>query len=188
MDIKIPLACILILGGALGIALPAFSGPDRLEQDYDTPPPGITLSDSQASSTALNIARTEDDQPAEWAEQVTLHRERDGHFYADVTVDGQPLNMLVDTGASVVALTGADASAMGLFWDEADIAPVAKGASGEVHGVNVVLPRMSVGGFEAKNVPALIVPDGLEISLLGQSFLSSVNKVQIEDNRMVLSN
>ena len=46
--------------------------------------------------------------------------------------------MLVDTGASVVALTGADARAAGLMWSAADIRPIAQGASGPVAGMAIM--------------------------------------------------
>ena len=116
-----------------------------------------------------------------------LEREYDGHFYADVRVDGGNYRFLVDTGASLLALTGEDAEAMGLFWDESDLTHIGEGASGAVRGVPVVLDRVELGGHVAENVEAAIIPDGLGVSLLGQSFLQKVGKVQIEGERMVLS-
>jgi aspartyl protease family protein len=95
--------------------------------------------------------------------------------------------MLVDTGATVVALTGDDARGMGLDWDPDALAPVARGASGPVMGVPVTLPEMAVGDFAARDVRAVIVPEGLAVSLLGQSFLSQVPKVAIADDRLTLS-
>ena len=124
----------------------------------------------------------------EWPEgEMVLDRANDGHFYATAHVDSSDYRMLVDTGASVVALTGDDARSMGLEWDPNALAPVARGASGPVMGVNVTIPEMSVGDFEAKDVPALIIPDGLGVSLLGQSFLRHVPKVDIADNTLTLS-
>lgn len=124
---------------------------------------------------------------AAWVAGATeLARAPDGHFYADATVDGASLEFLVDTGASVVALTGTDARKAGLVWSAADVRPVARGASGPVHGVEVSLDRVTLGGHEARNVRAVIVPDGLAVSLLGQSFLTTIRPVRIEDDRMVL--
>ena len=119
--------------------------------------------------------------------EMALAREGDGHFYATAEVDGGDYRMLVDTGATVVALTGDDARGMGLDWDPDALAPVARGASGPVMGVPVTLPEMAVGDFDAHNVQAVIVPEGLAISLLGQSFLSQVPKVGIVDDRLTLS-
>ncbi|MCX7864449.1 MAG: TIGR02281 family clan AA aspartic protease [Novosphingobium sp.] len=125
--------------------------------------------------------------PDSWHGGATvLRREADGHFYADVGVDGARYRFLVDTGASIVALTGADAEAMGLNWDEGNLQPVGRGASGPVYGVPVLIPRMEVGGIEAREVEAAIIPEGLGVSLLGQSFLSQVSDVRISGDELRL--
>jgi aspartyl protease family protein len=124
---------------------------------------------------------------AAWAAgSIDLARAADGHFYAETTVNSAPVRLLVDTGASVVALTAADARAAGLTWSAAEIEIVAQGASGPVAGVPVTLDRVVLGGHEARDVRAIIVPEGLAISLLGQSFLATIDPVRIERDRMVL--
>ena len=117
----------------------------------------------------------------------TLNREGDGHFYANVTVAGAPLRMMVDTGASVIALTASDAQAAGLSWSDDEVRVIGQGASGNVYGVPAMLGDVEVGGMAARNVQAVIVPEGLHISLLGQSYLSSIDNVEIAEDRMVLS-
>ena len=123
-----------------------------------------------------------------WGGEMALERERDGHFYADVEVGGSNYRMLVDTGATVVALTGEDARNMGLEWDPDALAPVARGASGLVMGVPVTIPDLAVGDFVAHEVQAVIIPEGLAVSLLGQSFLGHIPKVAIADDKLTLSN
>lgn len=131
--------------------------------------------------------RSEVDAYANWnAGATTIDRSGDGHFYAQVTVNGAPVEVLVDTGASMVALTASDAQALGLSWNDAEIRVIGSGASGPVMGVPVRLDRVELGGHEASGVEGVIIPEGLGISLLGQSFLSTVNPVRIEGDRMVL--
>lgn len=120
------------------------------------------------------------------AGEVVLPRAADGHFYADVTVDGGSAEMMVDTGASIVALTADDADAAGVQWSEDEVRPVARGANGTVLGVPVVLDRVQLGELEAEQIEAVVIPEGLDISLLGQSFLSKIQRVEIEQDRMVL--
>lgn len=115
-----------------------------------------------------------------------LSRERDGHFYANATIDGSNMRMLVDTGASVIALTGRDARAAGVHWDESEVRHIGSGASGAVYGVPVTLSQVEIGGMERQNVDAVVIPQGLDISLLGQSYLSQIGKVEIENDRMVM--
>lgn len=178
MDAKLALSCVLIVGGAVGVALPVFQAEEQITRH------------AQAEGDEQLIIGSAQDVPAAsgWGDELILQRERDGHFYADVSVDGVPTRMLVDTGASVVALTGDDALAMGIYWDDQEVQPVAQGASGAVHGVRTNIPRLRLGEFEASNVDAIIVPEGLGISLLGQSFLETIGDVRIADDRMVLGN
>jgi len=136
---------------------------------------------------AAALALTDSGEAAGWADNLTLDRAPDGHFYADVNVGGQATRMMVDTGASVIALTGADAATLGIAWDETEVGEVARGANGPILGVLTVLPLVELGSFTAEDVPALIIPDGLSVSLLGQSFLSKVGKVEIAADQMVMS-
>ncbi|WP_395330232.1 TIGR02281 family clan AA aspartic protease [Novosphingobium sp. BL-8H] len=124
---------------------------------------------------------------AAWfAGNTELTRAADGHFYADAAVNQHSTRFLIDTGASMVALTGADARAIGLDWSDSDVIPIGQGASGPVYGVPVRLERIELGGTEVRDVRAAIVPEGLDVSLLGQSFLSRVGNVRIEGERMML--
>ncbi len=178
MDAKLALSCVLIVGGAVGVAMPVFQAEEQITRH------ALAEGDETIMiGSAQNVPAT-----SGWGDELVLQRERDGHFYAEVSVDGVPTRMLVDTGASVVALTGDDALAMGLYWDDQEVQPVAEGASGAVHGVRTSIPRLRLGEFEASNVDAIIVPEGLGISLLGQSFLETIGDVRIADDRMVLGN
>lgn len=181
MDIKLPLAVLLIAGGAIGLVVPD-QGDERAERLYPAP------SDSTEHIISTPRIAAVQQPAATWAEEIILDREMDGHFYANVEVDGQSYRMMVDTGASVVALTEQDALSMGMTWHEDDIAPVAQGASGPVEGIRTNISHMAVGYHEADNVRAIIITNDAGISLLGQSFLSTLDNVQIAGDQMVLSN
>jgi aspartyl protease family protein len=152
--------------------------------------PGLPV--RTADQHAPEAASTNRDQATEnagWmAGETVLDREADGHFYAHAAVESRDARFLVDTGASVVALTGDDARAIGLAWDESDLVPIGRGANGTVYGVPVRLAEIRLGGFEERDVEAAIIPEGLDVSLLGQSFLSRLPGVRIEGDRMVLGN
>ncbi|MBL0924452.1 MAG: TIGR02281 family clan AA aspartic protease [Sphingomonadaceae bacterium] len=116
-----------------------------------------------------------------------LARQGDGHFYANVEVDDAEIRFLVDTGASTIALTAADAEAIGLSWSEEELRRVGRGVGGEVLGKPVVLQSVQLGELSADNVSAVIIPKGLHVSLLGQSFLAKASRVQIENDVMIIS-
>jgi aspartyl protease family protein len=163
---------VTVLAIAVGVAMMAPRG----EPSAERRPFAVANTDSAKPAA----------KPAWYGGAMVLDRAGDGHFYADAEIDTGDYHMLVDTGASVVALTAEDARNIGLDWDPGALTPVAQGASGPVEGVAVTIPRMAVGDFEAQDVQAIVVPD-LGVSLLGQSFLRQVPNVTISDDKLTLS-
>lgn len=117
---------------------------------------------------------------------VTLMRSPDGHFYADAIINGATIRVLVDTGATTVALSRADAQAAGVQFGEGEFTGTAQTAGGDIRLKPVVLDRVGIGAVEARNVDAVVVDSRLSVSLLGQSWLRRVGNVQIIGDRMVL--
>ncbi|MFL6728469.1 MAG: TIGR02281 family clan AA aspartic protease [Sphingomicrobium sp.] len=116
---------------------------------------------------------------------VQLDRSPDGHFYADVEINGAPVHMLVDTGATGIALSRDDAHSAGLATSIGMNDVVGRGADGSVHGEFVTLERVRLGGTTATGLDAVVLNNG-EQSLLGQEFLSKFASVEIHGNVMVL--
>jgi aspartyl protease family protein len=112
-----------------------------------------------------------------------IARAADGHFYLDAQVNGAQVHFLVDTGATIVALTAADAQRAGIALPSKRI--TAEGAGGAIEIVPVTIERIAAGPLEARGVEGAVARE-LSISLLGQSFLSRVGNVQISGDRMVL--
>ena len=116
---------------------------------------------------------------------LELQRNDDGHFYADVRINGNSVHMLIDTGASGIALSRDDARTAGLATSIGMPDVVGEGADGEVHGEYVKLDKVELGPLTASGLDAIVLNSGQQ-SLLGQSFLSKFSSVQIEGDRMVL--
>ena len=118
---------------------------------------------------------------------VELRRDADSHFRANATVNGRPLTMLVDSGASLVVLTEADARTVGIYLSPSDFTATARTAGGEVKMAPVTIDRLSVNGIERRNIAGAVVPAGLlGQSLLGQSYLAQLSEVTIRDDVMRL--
>jgi aspartyl protease family protein len=117
--------------------------------------------------------------------EVRLEREGNGHFYVHGEVNGQLARFVVDTGASMVALTVEDAERLGVPFEESDFEIVGTGASGPVLGQMVKLDKVVVEGREVRDVSGAVL-DGLEISLLGQSFLTRIGTVEMNGEYMIL--
>ena len=139
--------------------------------------------EKQQSDDADAVAETEERERSDGA--VELDRASDGHFYADVQVNGATLHMLVDTGATVIALSREDARSAGLATSIGMHEVIGRGADGDVHGEVATLDRVSLGQKTVEGLPAVVLNAG-EQSLLGQSFLARFDKVQIEGDKMIL--
>lgn len=110
----------------------------------------------------------------------------DGHYWAQAKIDGRAVQVLVDTGASLVALTRADARRLGV-----DPAPEAftgkvQTASGVVRAAPVRLKTISVAGVRVDDVEALVVEEGLAYSLLGMSYLGRLSAFEATPTGLTL--
>ncbi|WP_265528095.1 retropepsin-like aspartic protease family protein [Sphingomicrobium marinum] len=115
---------------------------------------------------------------------VVLER-RQGHYFADVSVNGRTIDFLVDTGASMVALTEADARKVGISFDRSRFSVIGSGASGPVRGQLVTIDSISLKGKRVRNVRGAVL-EGSDISLLGQSFLNEMRSIEMKDGKMVI--
>lgn len=117
---------------------------------------------------------------------VRLDRSGDSHFYADTEIEGTNIRMLVDSGASVVALTRRDAEAIGIDVDRLPVSGTARTAGGDVPMRTVMLDSVEIDGIEVRRVEAAVVDADMGVSLLGQSFLSKLAAVNVEGDTMTL--
>lgn len=118
--------------------------------------------------------------------EVRLGRAEDSHFYADANIGGTDIRMMVDSGASVVALTRRDAEAIGINVDDLPIAGTAHTAGGEVPMRRLILDSVDVDGIEVRRVEAAVIDADMGVSLLGQSYLSKLDAVNVEGDTMTL--
>jgi aspartyl protease family protein len=103
-------------------------------------------------------------------QSAVLAADARGHFIADGAVNGGPVRFVVDTGATVVALPAFEAQRLGIDYRKGRPG-VTRTAGGEVPVFRVTLDRVKVGAIELHAVEALVIERGLDIALLGMSFL-----------------
>ena len=118
---------------------------------------------------------------------VTLRQRMDGHFEANVDVNGRTIGMIVDTGATSTVLTAADAERAG--FDPSALVfniPVST-ANGTANAARVVADEVAVGGIVRKNLPLLVAEDSrLGQSLLGMNFMGTLAGFDVRGDRLVL--
>jgi aspartyl protease family protein len=118
---------------------------------------------------------------------ITLAADPQGHFFAEPTVNGKPLRMMVDTGASLVILSREDAEQIGISPSPRDFTTPAATANGVVMVAPVVLKEVAIGEVAVRDVPAAVFPDDkLQVGLLGMSFLSKLSHFEVASGRLVL--
>lgn len=150
------------------------------DADPATPQAAINV----VPDAATNSDSTDD--LTEATDETILARQGDGHFYANVDVNDTEIRFMVDTGATGIALNAEDAEALGLAWHDGELRVVGRGVSGDVYGKRVKLRSVQLGDLLAQEVDAVIIPRGLDVSLLGQSFLSKAASLRIENDEMVI--
>lgn len=111
---------------------------------------------------------------------------RDGQFWADATVNSGYVRFLIDTGASAVALTKEDAQKAGIRLHELTYDVPIKTAGGRNMAARVSLKSIAVGSITLRNIEALVVPEGLETSLLGMTYLGQLQKVEATPSTLLL--
>lgn len=158
--------------------------------NFDTITRGMTLLvglppiEAQAPSTT---ATAEAEAQARADGTVELRAGANGHFHAEAEINGRPVEVLVDTGASMVALTYEDAETAGIYLNPADFTHAVSTANGIARVAPVTFDRISIGDITVRNVSGVVSERGkLMTSLLGMSFLGKLERVDIRSGLLVL--
>lgn len=166
------LKSIAIWGGIVALLVIAYNFRGDISRAVDrlfsavTPDPDITAS--------INSA-------------VRITRSPEGDFNVRTQINGAPLTMLIDTGASSVVLTVEAARAAGLPVDLLKYDITIETAKGRGFAAAVVLDQIRIGNIVERRVPALVAQPGqLRTSLLGMSFLSRLDSFEVRGKQMVL--
>ena len=133
------------------------------------------LATSLACAGALRWMDGAGEAQAAIATPPSVVRSADGHYWAEAVVDGRSMRMLVDTGASVVTLSRADAEKAGVSVAAGDFTRTLNTAAGPVKAAPVVLPSLAVAGVRLTSVEALVVDADMPASLLGMSYLGRLS-------------
>jgi aspartyl protease family protein len=110
--------------------------------------------------------------------------ENGGHFITAGNINGHAMQFMVDTGATLVGISGADAERAGINYKSGQAVNIST-ANGVVQGFRIRLDTVRVGDVEVYGVMAIVTPQPMPFVLLGNSFLS-LFKMQRENNLMTL--
>lgn len=125
-------------------------------------------------------------QLAEAAGAAAIAKAADGHFWAEGNVDGHVVRFLVDTGATAVALTQADAARMGLDPAKLVYSYSVVTADGKARAAPVMIKTLAIAGAEVRDVQAFVIEKGLATSLLGMSYLGRLSRIEATPTSLIL--
>ena len=116
---------------------------------------------------------------------VTYHADNRGQFWIDAVVNGASVHFVVDTGATALTLTAADAAAVGIGHGNLTYNVIMNTANGQGRAAPVRLREVRIGQLAIEDVPALVT-DNLHVSLLGMSFLKRLQRFEIGDGTLTI--
>jgi aspartyl protease family protein len=118
--------------------------------------------------------------------EALLEADQRGQYAAGVLVNGVPVPMLIDTGASHVGVSASTARRLGLS-PSGGRKRVMQTANGQSTASPTVLRSVSLGGLYLNDVEALVLaPEAGEVNLLGESFLKRLVSVEQRNGTLVL--
>jgi aspartyl protease family protein len=106
--------------------------------------------------------------------KVVLQADGQGHFITQGQINGGTIRMLVDTGATAIALPAQDAQRLGIDYRKGE-AGRSNTANGVVPVYRVKLDKVRIGDIELNHVDAIVLEAGLPFALLGMSFLNRMD-------------
>ncbi|MFK7793351.1 MAG: TIGR02281 family clan AA aspartic protease [Devosiaceae bacterium] len=134
-------------------------------------------------------APAQESAPTSFGRDEILQLNRGGHAVAEVEVNGNRMDVLVDTGATTVAIRESDARRAGYRLSDADFTVSVRTANGIKYAAPIVLREIELGSIRVRDVHALVSrDDALSTNLLGMSFLGQLDSVRIEGGQLILEN
>ena len=133
---------------------------DRASFDVDGKRRTLSMGQSFAGGAAMGERQS-----------VSLTADARGHFAAAGSINGYPMSFLVDTGATSIAINAAEAKRIGLDYKAGQAVGVGT-AAGRVPAWRVTFNTVKIGGISVNHVDGLVMESGLNVPLLGMSFLN----------------
>ncbi|WP_298906788.1 TIGR02281 family clan AA aspartic protease [uncultured Aliiroseovarius sp.] len=119
--------------------------------------------------------------------EIVLPRAYDGHFYATLRMNGQPVDFIVDTGASNIVLTTEDAARIGVEMNALRFYGRAMSANGEVRTAPARIANVELLGVQDFGVEVWVNEGEMPRSLLGNDYLQRFEKIEISRDQLVLT-
>ncbi|KQM68029.1 peptidase [Sphingomonas sp. Leaf17] len=118
--------------------------------------------------------------------ETRLRMADDGHFWARVTINGVERRMLVDSGATVTAMSADTAAAVGLAVETPLVPVLLSTANGTVRARTATVPELTIGNIVARDVAVVVSPNFGNVDVIGMNLLSRLASWRVEGRTMIL--
>ena len=148
----------------------------------------LTIAQATRMTTGSDLALPQFGMPRQSVEggETRVPMQRDGHFWVKATINGVEREFLVDTGATITAISPATA-------DEANVRPNAMGrsvmmrtANGTVQARLATIDELRLGNVVARKLDAVVAPGLGDANVLGMNLLSRLASWRVEDGTLIL--
>lgn len=118
---------------------------------------------------------------------VVLEKMANGHFEVRAQVNGIPIQVMIDTGATSTVLSALDAVKIGYELNNLSFSTPIMTANGRANAARITLNEIRIGDITRYNLPILVAEPGrLDQSLLGMNFISTLSGFDIRGQRLTL--
>lgn len=119
-------------------------------------------------------------------DEIRIRMSSDGHFWARADINGIEQRMLIDSGATITALSQRTADRASID-RKTSIAPIVlRTANGIVRAEGGSVQQLRVGGIEARNLNVVISPALGDVNVIGMNFLSQLESWRVEGRTLIL--
>lgn len=129
---------------------------------------------------ALPVAKTE-------GQALHIPVAEDGHYWVEGRINGTPARFLIDSGATVTALSEQTARAAGLNFELGEPGVVLNTANGKVEARRSSIASLGIGPINASDLPVLVSPAFGEVNVVGMNLLSRLKSWGVQNGEMVLT-
>ena len=118
--------------------------------------------------------------------EVRIRMSPDGHFWARATIGGVSRRLLIDSGATITALSTGTAAAAGLSVEKPMFPVVIQTANGSVAARTASIPELRLGNMVARDLPVVVAPAFGDTDIIGMNFLSRLKSWRVEGRTLIL--
>lgn len=182
--LELPMEKYLFLAAIMFVT--AIAVPQLLDRQLDAEPSSNEGAPTQMARQEAS-GSTRSNNPLD-GRKVQIPASGNGHFYVEARMNGYRTTVLVDTGATAVAINETTARRMGIRLRDFDFKYKVSTANGFTDVVRAEIDEITIGRVRVENVIASVARDeALNVVLLGMSFLQKLRKFEIANNELVLT-